>query len=96
MGPQSNGVKYHFFDFFFKIRNKMTPLTTGLGEVCQPTVHQGIVSVDQCGMQTWVVARDARGAPKGLPQQRGVLLAVLHEDLLQRLRPVQLVQNDRS
>lgn len=94
MGPQSNWVKYHFFDFF-KIRNKMTPLTPGLG-VFQPVVHQGVVSMDQCGMQTWVVACDTCGAPKGLPQQRGVLLAVLHEDLLQRLRPVQLVQNDRS
>lgn len=37
---------------------------------------------------TWVVPRDARSAPKCLPQQRRVFLAVLYEHFLQRLRPV--------
>lgn len=45
---------------------------------------------------TWVVACDPGGAAKGLPQQRRVLLAVLHEHFLQRLRPVELVQDDRG
>lgn len=37
---------------------------------------------------TWVVPSDACGAPKCLPQQWRVFLAVLHEHFLQRLRPV--------
>lgn len=37
---------------------------------------------------TWVVARDTRCTPECLPQQRWILLAVLHKDLLQSLRPV--------
>lgn len=37
---------------------------------------------------TWVVPSDARRAPKCLPQQRRIFLAVLHEHFLQRLRPV--------
>ena len=45
---------------------------------------------------TGVVAGDPRSAAKGLPEQRGVLPAVLHEHLLQGLRPVQLVQDDRG
>lgn len=44
--------------------------------------------------RTGVVAGDAGGAAENLPEQGGVLLAVLNEDVLQRLRPVQLVEDD--
>lgn len=43
---------------------------------------------------TRIVASDSCSTPKGLPQQGGVLPAVLHEHFLQSLRPVQLIQND--
>lgn len=42
---------------------------------------------------TRVVAGDAGGAAEDLPEQGGVFLAVLNEDVLQRLRPVQLVED---
>lgn len=42
---------------------------------------------------TRIVAGDPCGTAKGLPQQRGVLPAVLHEHALQGLRPVELVED---
>lgn len=43
---------------------------------------------------TWVVASDSRGTAEDLPQQRGVLPAVLGEHILQGLRPVELIEDD--
>lgn len=43
---------------------------------------------------TWIVASDSRGAAEDLPQERGVLPAVLHEHILQGLRPVELIEDD--
>lgn len=45
---------------------------------------------------TRVVAGHAGGAAEHLPAQGAVLPPVVHEDPLQRLRPVQLVQDDWS
>lgn len=44
--------------------------------------------------RTGVVAGDAGGAAKDLPEQGGILLPVLDEDILQCLCPVQLIEDD--
>ncbi len=57
-----------------------------------------------CGLQhaflqksfTWVVSGDSGGAAEHLPAQRRVLTTVFNEDPLQRLSPVQLVQDRGS
>lgn len=43
---------------------------------------------------TWIVASDSRGAAEDLPQEGGVLPAVLHEHILQGLRPVEFIEDD--
>lgn len=43
---------------------------------------------------TWVVAGQACGAAKHLPEEGRVILPVLFKHLLQGLRPVQLIQHD--
>lgn len=42
----------------------------------------------------WVVAGDSRGTAEDLPQQRGVLPAVLDEHILQGFCPVELIEDD--
>lgn len=42
---------------------------------------------------TWVEPGDASGASEHLPAQRGILTSVLDEDSLQRLSPVQFIQD---
>jgi len=45
---------------------------------------------------TWVVASDSGRTPKRLPEKWRIFPTVLHEHFLQRLRPVQFIQNDWS
>lgn len=45
---------------------------------------------------TWVVASDSRGTSEDLPQQRGVLPAILDEHILQGFCPVEFVKDDSS
>lgn len=46
--------------------------------------------------RTGVVSGDAGGAAEDLPEEGGILLPVLDEDILQGLCPVQLVEDDRG
>ena len=43
---------------------------------------------------TWIVASDSRGTAEDLPQECGVLPAVLDEHILQGLCPVELIEDD--
>lgn len=43
---------------------------------------------------TWIVASDSCGTAKDLPQQCGVLPAVLDKHILQGLCPVEFIKDD--
>lgn len=63
------------------VRKVTAPLMTA--PLCHPSLPR-----------TRVVAGDTSGAAEDLPEQGGILLAVLDENVLQGLCPVQLVEDD--
>lgn len=65
----------------------------GPGCPCQPSCCEELPPSTPLP-RTGVVAGDTGGTAKHLPEQGGILLPVLDEDILQRLRPVQLIEDD--
>lgn len=65
---------------------------------CSPASHSekgpGCPWPEPPSTLTGVVAGDAGGTAKHLPEQGGILLSVLDEHVLQGLRPVQLIEDD--
>lgn len=70
-----------------------TAPSTGAGR-CSPTSHSEKGPPASRPPRTRVVAGDTGGTAEHLPEQGGILLPILDEDILQCLRPVQLIEDD--